>query len=169
MKKRIGSFLLALCMALALLPAAVTPVSAAEETLFDRYIPIAQVYSAGVSPYAASVGKNYNFEWGTKLVDENYESAFFAKTLDRKDYQGHFLKVSYLGTLGGLDKETMMNALYMSDTSYAIAMGTEAPSGNFQKTIDKDSILVKVDLYDAQPVATTLPESISFTVPSAVM
>lgn len=149
MKKRILSLLLCLCMTLALLPAVAVPASAADGTLFERYIPIAQVYSAGVSPYSASVGTNYNFQWGTKLVDENYQSAFFAKTLNRKDYQGHFLKVTYLGTLGGLDKETMMDALYMSDTSYAIAMGTQAPSGNFQKTIDKDSIIVKVDLYDA--------------------
>ena len=149
MKKRILSLLLCICMALTLLPAATVPAAAADGTLFDRYIPIAQVYSARVSPYTASVGTNYNFEWGTKLVDENYQSTFFAKTLNRKDYQGHFLKVSYLGTLGGLDKETMMNALYMNDTSYAIAMGTEAPSGNYQKTIDKDSIIVKVDLYDA--------------------
>lgn len=149
MKKRILSLLLCLCMALALLPPFAAPASAADETLFDRYIPIAQVYSARVSPYSASVGTNYNFEWGTKLVDENYKSAALAPTLNRKDYQGHFLKVSYLGTLGSLDKETMMNALYLNDTAYAIAMGTEAPSGNYRKTIDKDSIIVKVDLYDA--------------------
>lgn len=149
MKKRVLSLLLCICMVLTLLPAATVPAVAADETLFDRYIPIAQVYSARVSPYTASVGTNYNFEWGTKLVDENYQSAFFAKTLNRKDYQGHFLKVSYLGTLGGLDKETMMSALYMDDTSYAIAMGAQAPSGNYQKTIDKNSIIVKVDLYDA--------------------
>ena len=149
MKKRILSLVLVLCMTLTLAPIAAVSGLAANETLFDRYIPIAQVYSAGVSPYTASVGTNYNFEWGTKLVDENYQSTFLAKTLNRKDYQGHFLKVSYLGTLGGLDKKTMMNALYMDDTSYAIAMGTEAPSGNYKKTIDKNSIIVKVDLYDA--------------------
>lgn len=149
MKKRILSLLLTLCMALGLLPSAAAPAWAAGETLFERYIPIAQVYSARVSPYTASVGKNYNFEWGTKLVDENYESAFFAKTLNRKDYQGYFLKVSYLGTLGSLNKETMIEALNLNDTAYAIAIGTQAPSGNYQKTIDKNSIIVKVDLYDA--------------------
>lgn len=144
MKKQILSLFLSLCMVLTL-----TSTATFAATLFDRYIPISQVYSARVNPYAASVGKNYNFEWGTKLVDENYQNAFFAKTLNRKDYQGHFLKVSYLGTLGSLAKETMMNALYLNDTAYAIAMGTQSPSGNFQKTIDKKSIMVKVDLYDA--------------------
>ena len=149
MKKRILSLLLALCMTFSLLPAAVMPAAAADESLFDRYIPIAQVYSATTTPYTASVGKNFNFQWGTKLVDENYESASFAKTLQRKDYQGHFLKVSYLGTLGGLDKETMKRALNLDDTAYAIAMGTQSASGNYTKTVDKNSIIVKVDLYDA--------------------
>lgn len=148
MKKRILSLLLTLSMTLALLPDA-TPASAAEESLFDRYIPIAQVYGATASPTAAGVGENLNFQWGTKLVDENYESAAFAKTLQRKDYQGHFLKVTYLGTFGSLDKETMKEALYLDDTLYEIAMGTQAASGNYVKTIDKDSIIVKVDLYDA--------------------
>lgn len=148
MKKRVLSLLLCLCMTLTLLPA-VTPAEAAAETLFDRYIPIAQVYGATASPTAAQMGKNFNFQWGTKLVDENYESAFFAKTLNRKDYQGHFLKVTYLGTFGSMNKAAMMEAMYQDDTSYAIAMGTQAASGNYQKTIDKNSIIVKVDLYDA--------------------
>lgn len=148
MKKRVLSLLLVLGMTLALLPAAGVPAMAAGETLFDRYIPIAQVYGATASPTAAGVGENLNFQWGTKLVDENYESAFFAKTLSRKDYEGHFVKVTYLGTFGSLDKATMMEAMYQDDTSYAIAMGTQAPSGNYRKTIDKDSIIVKVDLYD---------------------
>lgn len=146
MKKRILSLLLCLCMALTLLP---TASLAANETLFERYIPIAQVYSALASPYTASVGENYNFEWGTKLVDENYENAFFAKTLKRKDYQGHFLKVSYLGTFGSLDQAAAKSALGLNGTAYQIAMGTQSPSGNYQKTIDKNSIMVKVDLYDA--------------------
>lgn len=149
MKKRILSLLLTLGMTFALLPAAGTSAMAAGETLFDRYIPIAQVYGATASPTAAGVGENLNFQWGTKLVDENYESAFFAKTLSRKDYQGHFLKVTYLGTFGSLDKATMMETMYQDDTSYAIAMGAQAPEGNYQKTIDKDSIIIKVDLYDA--------------------
>jgi len=158
MKKRTLSLALALCLALALLPAGTAPAAAAEETLFERYIPIAQVYSATATPYTAQVGENYNFEWGTQLVDENYESTAFAKVLHRKDYQGHFLKVSYLGTLGSLDKEAMKKALYLDDTAYAIAMGTQAPEGNYQKSVDKDSIIVKVDLYDANK---TLVQNIS--------
>lgn len=146
MKKRILSLLLCLCMALTLLPATAF---AADGTLFERYIPIAQVYSAMASPTTADVGTNFLFQWGTRLVDENYKSAALAKILKRKDYQGHFLKISYLDTFGSLDKETAKSALGLDDTAYQIAMGTQAPSGNYRKTIDKDSIMVKVDLYDA--------------------
>lgn len=149
MKKRLLSLLLALCMTLALLSAAVTPGLAAEETLFERYIPIAQVYSAMATPTTANVGSNFLFQWGTQLVDENYTSAMFAKIINRKDYQGHFLKLGYLGTFGSMDKAAAMNALGLDDTAYQIAMGTQAPSGNYQKTIDKNSIMVTVDLYDA--------------------
>ncbi len=146
MKKRILCLLLCLCMAMSLLP---TAALAAEGTLFERYIPIAQVYSAMATPTTANVGANFLFQWGTQLVDENYKSAALAKTLKRKDYQGHFLKISYLGTFGSLDKETAKSALGLDDTAYQIAMGTQAPSGNYRKTIDKSSIMVKVDLYDA--------------------
>ena len=147
--KKLGSFLTALALCLSLLPTAVMPASAAGEGLFERYIPIAQVYSALASPTGAAVGKNLMFQWGTQLVDENYDNIMFPKIIKRKDYQGHFLKVGYLGTFGSLDKATVMEALNLNDTAYQIAMGTQAPSGNYQKTIDKDSILVTVDLYDA--------------------
>lgn len=149
MKKRILSLLLALGMTFALLPAAGTPAMAAGETLFDRYIPIAQVYSAMATPTGVKAGANLLFQWGTQLVDENYENAMFAKIINRKDYQGHFLKIGYLGTFGSLHEATAKNTLGLDDTAYGIAMGTQAPSGNYQKTIDKDSILVTVDLYDA--------------------
>lgn len=156
MKKRILSLLLALCMTFALLPAAVTPASAADETLFDRYIPIAQVYSSTATPYGVKVGKSIRFKWGTQLVDENYQDAYSVNYIKRNEYYGHFLKVTYLGTFGSLDKAAMMTLMGYSipgydpsETPYNIAMGTQAAEGNYEKTIDKNSIIVKVDLYDA--------------------
>lgn len=149
MKKRVLSLLLALCMTFSLLPTAVMPALAADETLFERYIPIAQVYSAMATPTTADVGANFLFQWGTQIVDENYDSPMLAKIINRKDYPGHFLKIGYLGTFGSLDQAAAKKALGLDDTAYKIAMGSQAPSGNYRKTIDKNSIIVTVDLYDS--------------------
>ena len=61
MKKRIMSLLLVLVMFFSVLPIMPVRKSAAEETeetetLFDRYIPVNQAYSAKVSPFSVTEG-----------------------------------------------------------------------------------------------------------------
>ena len=113
MKKRILTLLLTLLMALSLLPVFVF---SADETLFERYIPINQAYSANVSPYSVTVGKAYSFGIGTQFRNEN-TNLMFSAPLKRKDLQGCYFKLNYLGTFGSLDKKTMMTAfsLYEND------------------------------------------------------
>ena len=64
MKNRIVSWVLVFLMMLSVLPVS-TSAAAADETLFERYIPINQVYSAGVSPYQLTLGSPYTFFIGT--------------------------------------------------------------------------------------------------------
>ena len=162
MKKRIVSLMLTqiliLLSVMAVLPAA--SASAAGETLFDRFIPINQAYSASVNPYGVDPGNAYGFSIGTSIVDENYQVTMFAKALKRKDYQGHFLKISYLGTFGELDKNLMMTTFNCGENDYLLAVGDPAGKkyDNYRKTFDKDTVVISVDLYDANK---TLVQNIS--------
>ena len=72
MKKRIMSLLLVLVMVFSILPIMPARRSAAEETetLFDRYIPVNQAYSAKVSPFSVTQGVSYSFSIGTRFKDE---------------------------------------------------------------------------------------------------
>ena len=92
MKKRILSMALVALMLVSVLP--IMPVrstSAADktQTLFDRYIPVNQVYSAKASSYSVDVSGKYSFSFfiGTRFRDENAESIMFAEELKRTDMQ----------------------------------------------------------------------------------
>lgn len=160
MKKRILSLLLALQMALTLLP---TGVWAAEDTaaesaaiaeestgFLDQFIPVRQVYAAKPrnSYDVPTDGTSIGFGIGTNYIHDEY-SVFSAK-LERKDNIDGYFKATRLGTFGTLDKATMMKYFCSSEVSYQIAMNEiEIPEGsNYRKWIDRDTIILRIDLYD---------------------
>lgn len=146
MKNRIVSLALVLLMAFTTMPFCTF---AADETLFERYIPINQAYSANISPYTVSVGKPYNFNIGTQFQDENKNLAF-SSPLKRNELQGCYFKLSYQGTFDSLKKESMMKAFNLKENDYLLIM--EDPSveryENYKQWITKDTIIISVDLYD---------------------
>ena len=157
MKKRILSMALVALMLVSVLP--IMPVrstSAADQTqtLFDRYIPVNQVYSAKASSYSVDVSGKYSFSFfiGTRFRDENAESIMFAEELKRTDMQGQFFKINYKGTFGTLDKADMMKYFDIDENNYLLAMGDPSATTyeNYSKWITKDSIIISIDLYDAE-------------------
>lgn len=152
MKKRIMSLLLVLVMFFSVLPIMPTRRSAAEETetLFDRYIPVNQAYSAKVSPFSVTQGVSYSFSIGTRFKDETAETIIFADELKRSEMQGQFFKINYLGTVGTLKKADIMKYFDLKENDYLQVMGD--PNAviyeNTRKWLTKDSIIISVDLYD---------------------
>lgn len=152
MKKRIMSLLLVLVMFFSVLPIMPARRSAAEETetLFDRYIPVNQAYSAKVSPFSVTQGVSYSFSIGTRFKDETAETIIFADELKRSEMQGQFFKINYLGTVGTLKKADIMKYFDLKENDYLQVMGD--PNAviyeNTRKWLTKDSIIISVDLYD---------------------
>lgn len=148
MKNRIVSWVLVFLMMLSVLPVS-TSAAAADETLFERYIPINQVYSAGVSPYQLTLGSPYTFFIGTQFKDEN-KNLTFSEPLKRKDLQGYYLKLTYEGTFGSLDKEDMMRAFNLNESNYLLAMNDPSVEryANYHQLYTEDTIIISIDLYD---------------------
>ena len=152
MKKRIMSLLLVLVMFFSILPIMPARRSAAKETetLFDRYIPVNQAYSAKVSPFSVTEGVSYSFSIGTRFKDETAETIIFADELKRSEMQGQFFKINYLGTVGTLKKADIMKYFDLKENDYLQVMGD--PNAviyeNTRKWLTKDSIIISVDLYD---------------------
>ena len=152
MKKRIIAMSLVLIMVLTMLPAVPSArTSAADKTLFNMYIPINQAYSASVSPFSVETGKSYSFNIGSRFKDEVADTVAFTE-LKRKDMQGQFLKISYRGTFGSLNKAEMMETFDINENNYLLAMGDPAGKtyANYKKWITKDTIIVSIALYDAK-------------------
>ena len=152
MKKRIMSLALVLVMLFSVLPIMPARRSVAEETetLFDRYIPVNQAYSAKVSPFSVTQGVSYSFSIGTRFKDETAETIIFADELKRSEMQGQFFKINYLGTVGTLKKVDIMKYFDLKENDYLQVMGD--PNAviyeNTRKWLTKDSIIISVDLYD---------------------
>jgi hypothetical protein len=123
MKKRIMSLLLVLVMFFSVLPIMPARRSAAKETetLFDRYIPVNQAYSAKVSPFSVTEGVSYSFSIGTRFKDETAETIIFADELKRSEMQGQFFKINYLGTVGTLKKADIMKYFLRKIVSVSLA------------------------------------------------
>ena len=116
----------------------------------DRFIPVGQVYGAKPNHTydVPTDGTALHFSTGTRYIDDSY-SQFVKTPLERKDLLNGYFKVTVQGTFGTLDKATMKKYFCMnSEDSYQIAMDEIEPYGNFQKWIDKDTIIVQIDLYD---------------------
>ena len=84
MKTRLTALALVVLLALSVLSVSA---AATEETLFERYIPINQAYSASVNPFSVTEGASYTFMIGTRFKDEN-KNMTFSDPLKRKDLQG---------------------------------------------------------------------------------
>lgn len=171
MIKRFLSGLLCLCMVLSLIP--VAAFAADGETLFDRFIPINQAYSAYISPNGAKVGKTLTFSIGTRFTDETAPAGPVRKEIKRGDHQGGFLKVNYLGTYGDIDAalaDTHLNLVSHDDYLRIIGdpSATERPADYYPIPYDltKDTLVVSIDLYDENKelVQTISPASILFAV-----
>ena len=138
MKKRIMSLLLVLVMFFSVLPIMPTRRSAAEETetLFDRYIPVNQAYSAKVSPFSVTQGVSYSFSIGTRFKDETAETIIFADELKRSEMQGQFFKINYLGTVGTLKKADIMKYFDLKENDYLQVMGD--PNRSEERRVGKE-------------------------------
>ena len=147
MKNRIAALMLALLMAVSVLSVSV---QATDETLFERYIPINQAYSASVNPFSVTEGASYTFMIGTRFKDENKDMTF-SDPLKRKDLQGYSFKLTYRGTFGSLDKEEMKKAFSINENSYLLAMDDPSVERyeNYHKLYGADTIIISIDLYDA--------------------
>lgn len=147
MKNRIAALMLALLMAVSVLSVSV---QATDETLFERYIPINQAYSASVNPFSVTEGASYTFMIGTRFKDEN-KNMTFSDPLKRKDLQGYSFKLTYRGTFGSLDKEEMKKAFSINENSYLLAMDDPSVERyeNYHKLYGADTIIISIDLYDA--------------------
>ena len=147
MKNRIVMLALVLLMALSALPVFA---QATDETLFERYIPINQAYSASVNPFSIIEGSSYTFMIGTRFKDEN-KNMTFSDPLKRKDLQGYSFKLTYRGTFGSLDKEEMKKAFSINENSYLLAMDDPSVERyeNYHKLYGADTIIISIDLYDA--------------------
>ena len=145
---------LMLVSVLPIMPVRSTSAADQTQTLFDRYIPVNQVYSAKASSYSVDVSGKYSFSFfiGTRFRDENAESIMFAEELKRTDMQGQFFKINYKGTFGTLDKADMMKYFDIDENNYLLAMGDPSATTyeNYSKWITKDSIIISIDLYDAE-------------------
>ena len=148
MKKRALGLVMAIFIVFGTLPFSES-VSAADETLFERFIPINQAYSTDLSPFTVEEGSNCTFFIGTSFRDENKVMAL-TSPLKRKDLQGYFFKLNYRGTFGSLDKEEMMSAFSIRENDYLLAMGDPSAEkyANFHPWIHKDAIIISIDLYD---------------------
>lgn len=147
MKNRIAALMLALLMAVSVLSVSV---QATDETLFERYIPINQAYSASVNPFSIIEGSSYTFMIGTRFKDEN-KNMTFSDPLKRKDLQGYSFKLTYRRTFGSLDKEEMKKAFSINENSYLLAMDDPSVERyeNYHKLYGADTIIISIDLYDA--------------------
>lgn len=116
----------------------------------DRFIPVRQVYAATPNSnyHVPTDGSSLPFSIGTNYIYDDYSSD---GRWERKDFIDCYFKATYLGTYGTLDKNAMKEYFcYGDEVSYKIAMNEmDIPEGsNYSKWIDKDTIIVRIDLYD---------------------
>ena len=152
MKKRIIAVMLVLLMVLSMLPVMPVSIKAADTTIFDRFIPVNQAYSASEEdPFGIAEAESVSLNIGTQFRDETVYITPITENLKRTEMQGQFFKLTYKGTFGTLSKEDMMEYFDLSENSYLLIM--EDPSAksypNYKKWITKDTIIVSIDLYDA--------------------
>ena len=133
-------------------PVTAAAMNTAEEEnvkFLDRFIPVRQVYAAKPNSnyHVPTDGSSLPFSIGTNYIHDNYSD--FSTKWERKDFIDCYFKATYLGTYGTLDKDIMKKYFcYGDEISYQIAMGEIEPMGNYSKWIDKDTIIVQIDLYD---------------------
>jgi len=127
----------------------VIDVDGSQGSLFNRYIPVAQVYSALPWSYVGNgVDSTVHIDLGTRYYNEINPTAFNAN-FKRSDYQGHFLKVNYLGTYGTVGKAIAFDQLGMVvEDKYDAILKGEMGTSMFP-FLSKDTIVVSVDMYDA--------------------
>ena len=132
------------------------PAEPEPDNLFERFIPIEQVYSTrmlNIVSYAP--WQIRTFPIGTRLLDmtksdgDEYKSAWDGTTIFRNKYVGYYVKFNYLGTYGE-QKETFVNHyldILGEDDYYKVINGEESYQAQLMN-ITKDTIVVSVDLYD---------------------
>ena len=133
--------------------------------IFERYIPIAQVYAADLSvPYNLKPGQNFHFDIGTRFPNSNTkDSPMFAERIKRNEYLNHYIKLNYLGTYGTVGADIADSKLSLFDTSeYKKVMNGEESSWAKAYNITKDTLVISIDMYDADKnfVRTLNPASV---------
>ena len=134
----------------AAMPALLSQEEAGSADFLGRLIPAGQVYGAKpLHTYDVPTdGSALHFSTGTRYIDDAY-TQFVKKPLERKDLLQCYFKVTLRGTFGSLEKDKMLRFFCGgSQDSYRIAMNEIEPFGNYRKWIDKDTLIVQIDLYD---------------------
>ena len=155
MLKRILKIMLCFCMIFSTVT--ILSVSAgAKESLFDRFIPIEQVYGAFYDEYPRYIetGKTLKFYVGTRFDNEMGEwSPDTLERVKRSDYQGGFIKIRYVGTYGSVDRKLADSHMFIVDTdNYLNIVGDpNAPEVTYEHGFDlnKDTSVIAIDLYDS--------------------
>ena len=117
-------------------------------SIFEKYIPIAQVYGSEFSVgLNMTPGKVERFSIGTQFNDE---TEYGAGKIKRSDYQNHFVKLNYVGTYATADKTTVLTHLNLyKPEEYEKVIKGQPSDWAKAYNITKDTIIVSIDLYDA--------------------
>lgn len=150
MKKKIVNVILTLFILLSAMPGNMSvSVLAEDETMFDKYIPVAQVYAINTDPFNVEAGDTVQGGVSTKYFAETEKGRYEVKRADNKD---GFIKVSYVGKFGELDMETAVDYMNIcSEEHYLQITGdpnAPEPSYKLSYTLTKDTLIVSLDLYD---------------------
>ena len=120
-------------------------------SIFERYIPIENVYGAYISEFwDLKKGNPYRFEIGTQFTDEASANIMFSPVIKRSEYEGGYVKVNYLGTYGTVDEKIGNKQLNIisSDDYKALCAGNLSDNAK-SYGLSKDTVVISVDLYDA--------------------
>ena len=120
-------------------------------TLFDRYIPIEQVYATDFFVSTNLTPKTFKFNVGTRFLETTTSAKpSFAPKVKRSEYAGHYVKVNYLGTYGTVGKDIAVTQLgIIKEEEYEKVMNGEESAWAKAYNLTKDTIIISVDIYDA--------------------
>ncbi len=146
------------------------PAPSATMSLFDRFIPTAQVYGViDAYMYDCEEGKTievqpytqyYSADKGADHPNYDYEK--------RSEHKDGFIKVRYVGRFGDVDEELILDYLGICNKNEYddIISGKESSAAyELPYTITKNTIIVAIDLYDKNKnlICTLTPANIIFS------
>jgi len=148
----------------------VPPTPVETMSLFDRFIPTAQVYGViDVYMYDCKEGKTVKLLPYTQYysADKNADHPNYDYE-KRSEHKDGFIKVRYVGRFGEVDKNLILDYLGIcTETEYDEIINGKERSSTYELpyTITKETIIVALDLYDKNKnlVCTLTPANIIYS------